>query len=159
MDGEKKHISSSSRRGQVGGRGFPPRGSGFSPAKCLQSGGHLHQGVLSPSPRSPQYPKTRTSNEQPQFSVLIPTPDSVSRLMKLFRGSGTERQNSNQVRIKSIYRRWRSLGRGDHFLSYEFIERTTERWTNTTKPLLIASSGHQAPRKGAIVFEGTWDKI
>ena len=41
------------------------------------------------------------------------------------------------------------IGRGDHFLSYKFIERTIERWTKFTKQLLIASSGHQAPRKAA----------
>ena len=39
------------------------------------------------------------------------------------------------------------IGRGDHFLFYKFIERTTERWTKFTKQLLITSSGHQAPRK------------
>ena len=43
----------------------------------------------------------------------------------------------------------RGIGRGDHFLSYKFIERTTERWTKFTKQLLIASSGHQVPRKAA----------
>ena len=41
------------------------------------------------------------------------------------------------------------IGQGDHFLFYKFIERTTERWTEFTKQLLIASSGHQAPRKAA----------
>ena len=41
------------------------------------------------------------------------------------------------------------IGRGDHFLSYKFIERTIERWTKFTKQLLIASSGHQVPRKAA----------
>ena len=41
------------------------------------------------------------------------------------------------------------IGRGDHFIFYKFIERTTERWTKFTKQLLIASSGHQAPRKAA----------
>ena len=41
------------------------------------------------------------------------------------------------------------IGRGDHFLSYKFTERTIERWTKFTKQLLIASSGHQAPRKAA----------
>ena len=30
------------------------------------------------------------------------------------------------------------IGRGDHFLLYKFIERTTERWANFTKQLLIA---------------------
>ena len=38
------------------------------------------------------------------------------------------------------------IGRGDHFLSYKFIKRTIERWTKFTKQLLIASSGHQAPK-------------
>ena len=41
------------------------------------------------------------------------------------------------------------LGPGDHFLSYKFIQRTIERWANFTKQLLIASWGHQAPRKAA----------
>ena len=41
------------------------------------------------------------------------------------------------------------IGRGDHFLFYKFIERTTERWRKFTKQLLIASRGHQAPRKAA----------
>ena len=41
------------------------------------------------------------------------------------------------------------IGRGDHFLFYKFIERTTERWTKFTKQLLNASSGHRAPRKAA----------
>ena len=41
------------------------------------------------------------------------------------------------------------IGRGDHFLSYKFIERTIERRTKFTKQLMIASSGHQAPREAA----------
>ena len=41
------------------------------------------------------------------------------------------------------------IGRGDHFLFYKFIERTTERWTKFTKQLLITSGRHQAPRKAA----------
>ena len=40
------------------------------------------------------------------------------------------------------------IGRGDHFLSYKFIERT-ERWTKFKKQVLISGSGHQAPRKAA----------
>ena len=36
---------------------------------------------------------------------------------------------------------------GDHFLSYKFIERTIECWTNFTKQLLITNRGHQVPRK------------
>ena len=45
------------------------------------------------------------------------------------------------------------IGRGDHFLFYKFIERT-ERWTKFTKQLLIASSGHQVPRKAAHCLRG-----
>ena len=45
--------------------------------------------------------------------------------------------------------RWWRNRTGDHFLFYKFIERTTERWTKFTKQLLIASSGHQVPRKAA----------
>ena len=41
------------------------------------------------------------------------------------------------------------IGRGDHFLPYKFIERTIECRANFTKQLLIASWGHQAPRKAA----------
>ena len=41
------------------------------------------------------------------------------------------------------------IGRGDHFLPYKFIERTSEHGANFTKQLLIASWGHQAPRKAA----------
>ena len=41
------------------------------------------------------------------------------------------------------------IGQGAHFLPYKFIEKTIERWANHTEQLLIASSGHQAPRKAA----------
>ena len=54
--------------------------------------------------------------------------------------------------LKKTSRRGRDgggLGRGDHFFSYKFIGRKTERWTKFTKQLLIASREHQAPRKGA----------
>ena len=39
------------------------------------------------------------------------------------------------------------IGRGDHALSCKFIKRITERRANFTKQLLIASWGHQTPRK------------
>ena len=45
--------------------------------------------------------------------------------------------------------RWRRNRMGDHFLFYKFIERTIERWRKFAKQLLIASRGHQAPRKAA----------
>ena len=41
----------------------------------------------------------------------------------------------------------RGIGRGDHFLPHKFIKRSFERWTNSTKQLLNAGIGHQAPRK------------
>ena len=47
----------------------------------------------------------------------------------------------------------RGTGRGDHFLFYKFIERTTEQRTKFTKQLLITSGGHQAPRKAAHCFQ------
>ena len=51
------------------------------------------------------------------------------------------------------------IGRGDHFLFYKFIERTTERWTKFTKQLLIASSGHQAPKSSPLSSKGGRTKI
>ena len=39
------------------------------------------------------------------------------------------------------------IGRGEHFLPHKFIKRTFKRQVNSTKQLLIADRGHQAPRK------------
>ena len=87
--------------------------------------------------------------------------------------SGSSFLWSNYVKLQVIFKHWTEIccffkwssglkiisggrsqdsggiGRGDHFLFYKFIERTTERWTKFTKQLLILSSGHQAPRKAA----------
>ena len=41
------------------------------------------------------------------------------------------------------------IGQGDHFLPHKFIKRTFESWVNSTKKLLNAGRGHQAPRKAA----------
>ena len=41
------------------------------------------------------------------------------------------------------------IGRGHHFLPHKFIERTFECRANSTKQLLNADRGHQAPRKAA----------
>ena len=41
----------------------------------------------------------------------------------------------------------RGIGRGDHFLPHKFIKRTFKRRINSTKQLLNAGRGHQAPRK------------
>ena len=43
----------------------------------------------------------------------------------------------------------RGIGQGDHFLPYKFIKRTIQCRANFTKQLLIASWGHQKPRKAA----------
>ena len=41
------------------------------------------------------------------------------------------------------------IGQGDHFLSHKFTKRTFKRSENSTKQLLNAGRGHQAPRKAA----------
>ena len=41
----------------------------------------------------------------------------------------------------------RGIGRGDHFLSYKFMKEQLNAEQNFTKQFLIASRGHQAPRK------------
>ena len=50
----------------------------------------------------------------------------------------------------------RGIGRGDHFLPYQFIKRTFECWANFTKQLLTATRWHQAPRKAAHCL---WKKV
>ena len=45
------------------------------------------------------------------------------------------------------------VGQGEHFLPKKFIKRTFKRRVNSTKQLLKAGGGHQAPRKATQVFE------
>ena len=45
------------------------------------------------------------------------------------------------------------VGRGEHFLPHKFIKRAFKRRVSSTKQLLNASRGHQAPRKATQVFE------
>ena len=47
----------------------------------------------------------------------------------------------------------RGVGRGEHFLPHKFIKRAFKRGVNSTKQLLNAGRGHQAPRKAAQLFE------
>ena len=59
---------------------------------------------------------------------------------------------------QDIKRRRRSqdgggVGRGEHFLPHKFIKRAFKRRVNSTKQLLNAGRGHQAPRKAIQVFE------
>ena len=41
------------------------------------------------------------------------------------------------------------MGWGEHFLAHKFIKRPFKRRVNSTKQLLNAGRGHQAPRKAA----------
>ncbi|XP_055402371.1 uncharacterized protein LOC129626912 [Bubalus kerabau] len=45
------------------------------------------------------------------------------------------------------------VGQGEHFLPHKFIKRAFKRRVNSTKQLLNAGRGHQAPRKAAQLFE------
>ena len=45
------------------------------------------------------------------------------------------------------------VGWGEHFLPHKFIKRTFKHQVNSTKQLLNAGRGHQAPRKATQVFE------
>ena len=39
------------------------------------------------------------------------------------------------------------VGRGEHFIPHKFIKRAFKRRVNSTKQLLNAGRGHQAPRE------------
>ena len=45
------------------------------------------------------------------------------------------------------------VGPGEHFLPHKFIKRAFKRRVNSTKQLLNAGRGHQAPRKATQLFE------
>ena len=45
------------------------------------------------------------------------------------------------------------VGRGEPFLPHKFIKRTFKRRVNSTKQLLNAGRGHQAPRKATQLFK------
>ena len=45
------------------------------------------------------------------------------------------------------------VGQGEHFLPHKFIKRVFKRRVNSTKQLLNAGRGHQAPRKATQVFK------
>ena len=47
----------------------------------------------------------------------------------------------------------RGIGWGDHFLPHKFIKRSFECLATSTKQLLNAGGGHQAPRKAAQSFQ------
>ena len=45
------------------------------------------------------------------------------------------------------------VGRGERFLPHKFIKRAFKRRVNSTKQLLNAGRGHQAPRKATQLFD------
>ena len=47
----------------------------------------------------------------------------------------------------------RGVGWGEHFLPHKFIKRAFKCRVNSTKQLLTAGRGHQAPRKATQLFE------
>ena len=47
----------------------------------------------------------------------------------------------------------RGVGLGEHFLPHKFIKRAFKSRVNSTKQLLNAGRGHQAPRKATQVFK------
>ena len=56
-----------------------------------------------------------------------------------------KKQNKTNKKKQDV----RGIGQGDHFLPHKCIKRTFKRWVNSTKQLLNAGRGHQAPRKAA----------
>ena len=60
------------------------------------------------------------------------------------------------IRLKTQSRRSQDgggVGRGEHFLPHKFIKRAFKRRVKSTKQLLNAGRGHQAPRKATQLFE------
>ena len=61
-----------------------------------------------------------------------------------------QEQNSFLYELKKKKKQdGRGIGQGDHFLPDKCIKRTFKCWVNSTKQLLNAGRGHQAPRKAA----------
>ena len=57
---------------------------------------------------------------------------------------------------KSLWRRSQDgggVGWGEHFLPHKFIKRAFKRRVNSTKQLLNAGRGHQAPIKATQLFK------
>ena len=109
-------------------QGFPVHG-------ILQ--GRIQEWIAIPFSRGSSWPKGKT-----QVSCI------AGRFLTIWftREPSVDKDTENMV-SRGRSQDGGGLGRGDHFLSYKFIGRTIERWTNFTKQLLIASRGHQAPRK------------
>ena len=55
--------------------------------------------------------------------------------------------------VQASFINGRGVGWGEHFLPHKFIKRAFKRRVNSTKQLLNAGRGHQAPRKATQLFE------
>ena len=83
----------------------------------------------------------------------------VLALQKIFRFSYVSRTDTSlQLFHEKSLKGRRSqdgggVGWGEHFLPHKFINRAFKRRVNSTKQLLNAGRGHQAPRKAAQLFE------
>ena len=67
----------------------------------------------------------------------------------------------DEIMLKELGRRQDGggVGRGIHFLPHKFIKRAFKRRVNSTKQLLNAGRGHQAPRKATQLLERRQEKI
>ena len=61
--------------------------------------------------------------------------------------------NIQKMKIRRRSQDGGGVGRGEHFLPHKFIKRAFKRRVNSTKQLLNAGRGHQAPRKATQLFE------
>ena len=75
----------------------------------------------------------------PQTAV---TPNGQNRALNCFKKLCRERSQDGG-----------GVGRGEHFLPHKFIKRAFKRRVNSTKQLLNAGRGHQAPRKATQLLE------
>ena len=61
--------------------------------------------------------------------------------------------HTNKVMLRGRSQDGGGVGRGEHFLPHKFIKRAFKCRVNSTKQLLNAGRGHQAPRKATQLFE------
>ena len=99
---------------------------------------------------------------QPHWSSSwLCTMQALVSLRTTGRSVGVRRQ-TNCFRRKNVYKRYSvgrsqdggGIGRGDHFLFYKLIERTTERWTKLQNNFWSLAADIRRPEKQPTVFEG-----
>ena len=77
----------------------------------------------------------------------------IKRPLLLGRKAMTNLENILKSRDMNSFEDGGGVGWGEHFLPHKFIKRTFKCRVNSTKQLLNAGRGHQAPRKATHVFE------